>query len=130
MISIDCCLKRRRHLVLNDLDIDLVADDLRAVLDCLAAADIQTNAGVKLQRSSARRRLRVTEHDPDLFTQLVDEDRRAFAAVHHTAELSHRLGHHARLQTDLRIAHLAIQLCLRHQCRNRVDNDDVNAPRS
>ena len=41
-------------------------------------------------------------------------------------ELAQRLRHQARLQADVRVAHLALDLGLRHQGRHRVDRDDVD----
>ena len=40
-------------------------------------------------------------------------------------ELAHRLAHQPRLQADERVAHLALDLGLRHERRDRVDGDDV-----
>jgi hypothetical protein len=41
-------------------------------------------------------------------------------------QLSERLAHEPRLETDVRVAHLALDLGLRHECRHRVDDDDVD----
>src|SRR5690606_1161512 len=43
----DDLLERRRHLVLDDLDLGLVADDLVALLDRTDAADVQAHGGVE-----------------------------------------------------------------------------------
>ena len=45
-------------------------------------------------------------------------------------ELAQRLTHEPRLQADVRIAHLALDLGLRHQRRHRVDHDDVHRTRA
>src|SRR5205823_10615800 len=58
--------ERRRDLVLHDLDPDTVADRLRARLDRLDPADVEPDARIELQRTSAGRRLRIPEHHPDL----------------------------------------------------------------
>src|SRR5690606_29717994 len=49
----DDLLERRRHLVLDHLDLGLVADDLVALLDRTDAADVQAHRGVELQRIAA-----------------------------------------------------------------------------
>ena len=40
-------------------------------------------------------------------------------------QLPQRLAHQARLQADVGVAHVALDLGLRHQRRDRVDHDDV-----
>ena len=45
-------------------------------------------------------------------------------------ELAQRLRHQARLQADVRVAHLALDLGLRHERRDRVDDDDVDRARA
>ena len=67
-------LEGRRHLVLDDLDARLVADQLLALLDLADAANVEADGGVEFQRVAARRRLRIAEHDADLHADLVDED--------------------------------------------------------
>src|SRR5262245_64530516 len=70
-------LERRGHLVLDDFDTRLVADDLLAILDLANAADIEAHGGVELERIAAGGRLRVAEHDADLHADLIDEDHHA-----------------------------------------------------
>ena len=45
-------------------------------------------------------------------------------------ELAQRLAHQARLQAGQLVAHLALDLGLRHERRDRVDDDDVDAARA
>ena len=45
-------------------------------------------------------------------------------------ELAERLRHQARLQAHLRFAHLAFDFGARHERRDRVDDDDVDAVRA
>src|SRR6218665_1398019 len=49
----DHLLERRRQLVLDHLDLGLVADDLVALLDRADAADVEADGGVELQRVAA-----------------------------------------------------------------------------
>ena len=41
-------------------------------------------------------------------------------------ELAQRLAHEPRLEADVLVAHLALDLGLRHERRDRVDHDDVD----
>ena len=45
-------------------------------------------------------------------------------------ELAERLRHEPRLKPHLRVAHLAFDFGLRHERRDRVDDDDVDAVRA
>src|SRR5947209_19638381 len=78
-------LERWRHLVLDDLDRGLVADDLVAVLDRADAADVEPDGRIEFERLAAGRRFRVAEHDADLHADLIDED-------HHAARARNRAG--------------------------------------
>ena len=66
--------KRRRHLVLHDLDARLVADDFVAPLDRADAADVEPHRRVELERVAARGGFGIAEHHADLHPDLVDED--------------------------------------------------------
>src|SRR6185295_9468174 len=122
--------ERRRDFVLHDLHAGAAADHHVAVLDAGDAADVHPHRGVELQRAAARRRFGVAEHDADLLAQLVDEDQARFRFRHRAGQLAQRLRHQPRLQPHLRFAHLALDLGLRHQGRDRVDDDDVDAVRA
>ena len=121
-----CGLEGRRNLVLDDFDLHDIAVSILAVLQRFTAADIQTHAGVELQGTAARGCLRIAEHNADLFTQLVDKNRRAAGTVHDTGEFPHRLGHEAGLQTDTGISHLAVKLRLRHKGSDRVYDNQID----
>src|SRR5439155_1271338 len=75
-------------------------------------------------------RLGIAEHDADLLAKLVDEDETAFRFRDRAGELPQRLRHEPRLQPHLRVAHFAFDFRLRHERRDRVDDDDVDAVRS
>ena len=115
-------------LVLDDLDLDPVADRLGAVLDRLDPADVEPDRGVELQRAAAGGRLRVAEHDADLLAQLVGEDERGVRAGDGAGQLAQRLAHQARLQAHVRVAHLAFDLGARHERGHRVDHDTSTPP--
>ena len=122
--------ERRRDLVLHDLDADPVADRLRAGLDRLDPPDVEPDARVELQRATARRRLRVAEHHADLLAELVREDERGVGAADRAGQLAQGLAHEPGLDADERVAHLALDLGPRHEGRDRVDDDDVDAARA
>src|SRR4051794_9904488 len=118
--------ERGRDLVLDDLDPDAVADRLRAVLERLDAADVEPLGRVELQRAAAGLGLGRAEHDPDLLADLVDEEAEGLRAVEVAGQLAHGLGHHPCLQADRLVAHLALELRPRRQCRDGVDRHDVH----
>src|SRR5207244_8628659 len=107
-----------------------VADRLDAFLQRLDAADVEADRGIELQRAASRGRLRVAEHHADLLAQLVREEADRVRAVQGAGELAQRLRHQSRLQTDVRVAHLAFDLRLRGQRGNRIDSDDIERTRS
>src|SRR5256712_1701792 len=120
----------RRDLVLHDLDAGAPADHRVAVLDARSSAVVLPHRRVELHRAAAGRRFGIPEHDADLLAQLFDEDEARLRLRDRAGELAERLRHEARLQTHLRVAHLAFDFRLRHQRRDRVDDDHVDAVRS
>ena len=66
------------------------------------------------------------EHHADLHADLVDEDDHRVRALDVAGQLAQRLRHQARLQADVRIAHVAFDLRLRRQRRDRIDDDHVD----
>ena len=119
-------LEGRRNLVFDHLDLGTVAHDHVARLELLAAADIQTDGGIELQRLAAGGGFGVAEHHADLFAQLVDEQADAVALGDEAVELAQRLGHQTRLQADVALAHVTVDFSLGHQRRDRVDDDDIH----
>src|SRR5690606_25000722 len=124
----DDLLERRRHLVLDDLDAGLVADDLVALLDRADTADVQAHRGIELERVAAGSGFRTLarHHDADLVAQLVDEDHHAVAALDVAGQLAQRLAHQSRLQAGKLVAHFALDLGARGERRHRVDHHHVD----
>ena len=118
--------ERRRDLVLDDLDPDPVADRLGALLEGLDPAHVEALRRVELERPATRLRLRVAEADADLLADLVGEQADRLGPVQVAGELAQRLRHQPRLQADLLVAHLALELDPRGQRRDRVDGDHVD----
>ncbi len=123
-------LERRGHLVLDDLDPRAVADGLVADLDRADAADIEALRGVELQGIAAGGGLRAAEHHADLHADLVDEEERGVALLDGASELAEGLAHQAGLKADVAVAHLALDLGLGDQSRDRIDDDDVDGART
>src|SRR3954452_11870079 len=118
-------LERGRDLVLHHLHAHAVAVGFDAVLQRLDSADVEPDRGVELQRPPARRRLRIAEHDADLLAQLVCEQADRVGAVERARQLAQGLTHQPCLQADVGVAHLALDLGLRRQRRDRVDRDHI-----
>ena len=92
----------------------------------LAAADVDADRRIKLQRPPAGRRFRVAEHHADLLADLVDEDHRGAALGDRRRQLPHRLAHQPGLQTHVAVAHLPFDFRAGNQGRHRVDHDHVH----
>src|SRR3954452_239234 len=118
-------LERRGHLVLHDLDAGAVADHVLAVLQRLDPAHVEAHRGVELQRLATGGGLGRAEHHADLLAQLVDEDHRGAGVAQGTGHLAQRLAHQPRLEADVAVAHLALDLGAGHERGDRVDHDQV-----
>ena len=84
-------LERRSCFVLDDLDTCFAADYLIAGFDRSCPADIQADRRIELQCIPPRRRFRITEHDTDLHTDLIDEYDGCIVFINAACELSQRL---------------------------------------
>ena len=69
-----CLTEWRSNLVLHNLDADTVSNHFAALLRRLNPADIHADRRIELECPSTGRNLRVSEHDTNLLTQLVDKD--------------------------------------------------------
>ena len=118
------------HLVLHNLHSGFVSYYFTAVLDDRNFAHIDTDAGIELQGISTSGCLRISEHHANLLAQLVDEDARSVGLVDGARELAQCLAHQSGMQTDLVIAHIALNLCLRSECGYGVNHDDVHSART
>ena len=130
MMSNSACLNGGATLFFTTLTRTRLPIRLDAFLERLDAADVEPDRGVELERAAAGRRLGVAEHDADLLAQLVREEADRVGAVERAGELAERLAHQPRLEADVAVAHLALDLRLRRQRRDRVDGDDVERARA
>ena len=104
----------------------MVADDLPGgILDLLAPANVDTNAGVKFQRLAAGRGLGAAKHDADFFAQLIGENTGGFGLGHDCGELAQCLAHQARLHAHGGHAHVALQLSPGHQRGHGIDDNHI-----
>ena len=60
-------------------------------------------------------------------TDLIDENSSTFRLGNDTGQLTQSLTHQPGLQANVRITHLAFDLCTRYQSRYGVDNDDIDS---
>src|SRR5256886_3225978 len=114
-----------RELVLHDLHLGPNAERFGPLLDRVLASDVHADRRVELERAPARLGLGVSEHDPDLLADLVDEDEDGARARDGRGELAKRLRHEARLQPRQRVAHVTVELGARHERGDGVDDDHV-----
>src|SRR6185312_17493707 len=96
--------ERRRYLIFHNLDFCPVSDNRVAILDRSGPAYFRSYGCVKLQRTAAGSGFGVTEHNTDLFANLVDENETSIGTGDDSRQLTKRLGHHARLQSHVAIA--------------------------
>ena len=107
-------LKWRSYLILHHLNLGLITNDGVLILDWGGLADIKTYRSVILQGITTSGSLRITKHDTNLHTQLVNEDHHAVSLLNGTSELTQSLGHQTSLQTHVVVAHIALDLSLRN----------------
>src|SRR5215469_10994994 len=121
-----CDLEWRTYLVLHDLHAGPVSDGVSAVLQRLDPPNVQPDRRVELQRLPTGGGFGRSEHNTYFFPKLVDKDRRRLCLVECAGDLAERLRHQPGLQADVAVPHLALDLGLRHQGGDRVDDDDVD----
>ena len=119
----------RRDLVLHHLHFHPNTNVRVPILQRADLSHVHPHRRVKFQRPPPRRRLGTPKHHPDLLANLVDENHAGLRLGDRPGQLPHRLAHHPRLQTDVRIADVAIQFGLWHQRRHRVDHNAVDRVR-
>ena len=72
----------------------------------------------------------IAEHHPDLHADLVDEDHHAARLGNRAGQLAQGLAHQPRLRARKLIAHLAFELGLGRQRRDRIDHEHVDGARA
>src|SRR5690606_36198842 len=121
--------ERRRHLVLRHLHPRPRTNPLSPHLHITLTPHLKTHAGIELQSPTPRRRLRIPVQHPDLLPDLIDEDRRRTTLRQHPSQLPKRLRHQPRLQPNVRIPHLTLDLSPRHQRSHRIHHHHINRAR-
>src|SRR5688572_15059866 len=107
--------ERRGDLVLDDLHARATTDDRVAILDAGNAANIDAHRRVELECAATGRRFRITEHNANLFAELIDEDQTGLRLRDRAGQFAQSLRHEARLKAHLRIAHFTLDFGARHE---------------
>ncbi|MNT23006.1 hypothetical protein D3C72_1584130 [compost metagenome] len=85
------------------------------ILHYLYGSNIESDTGVKFKCSSSRRGLRISEHNSDLFTNLVNVDPDNTCAANGACSHTHGLGHDSSKLPYMGISNFTVQLSLCNQ---------------
>ena len=61
-------------LCFYDFDTGMVTNDFSCLLELFYTAHVQTDRRIKLKCTATGRRLRISKHNTNFFTELVDKD--------------------------------------------------------
>src|SRR5579875_1228463 len=114
-------------LVLHDPNARAVPDHILPQLDRVGTANVEAYRGIELQRFTAGGGFRVAEHDPDFIAQLVGEDHSAVRGADRAGKLAQRLAHQTRLEANVCIAHLALDLGAGSQRGHGVNHHHIDS---
>ena len=122
-------LEWRSNLIFNNLDLGFFTNIgillITSSLDLSIATDIQTDRSIELQCTATWCCFRITKHNANFFTQLVNENRNRLRFVDRSRQLAHSLAHHPSLQADMAVTNIAIDFRTRYQGCNGVHNHQV-----
>src|SRR5690606_35970487 len=96
------------------------------ILDLGGSSDIQSDGSVKFKGVPSSGCFRISEHNTDLLSQLVDKDHTAVGFADRTGEFSQGLRHQTGVKPHFRISHFSFDLTLGRQGRYRVDHNNIN----
>src|SRR3984957_11845850 len=122
--------ERRGHFILYHFDFCARTGDDVAFFDGGNAANIDAYRRVKLQCASAGGGFWVAEHDANFFPNLVDEDQTSARLRNRSGEFAQGLGHQARLQSHVAVAHFAIEFSFGDERGDGVDDQHINRSRA
>ena len=122
-----CLFKRRSHLILHNFDSGVVSHHLTALFQCLYSADIHADRWIKFQSTPTCRCLRVSKHNSNLLTQLIDKDNYTIRFTDHCCKFTESLWHQSGLKTYMAVTHISINLRLRYKCGNRVNDHNIHS---
>ena len=108
----------------------MVTDHFSALLESFRTTYIQTYRCIEFQCTSTSCGLRISEHHADLLTKLIDKDHDTVSLADNRCELSQCLRHKSRLQSHMRITHIAFDLCLWNQRCHRVHDHNIHCSRT
>ena len=104
----------------------MVADHFAALLQRLLPPHVQPYGSIKLQCPAPGGGFRVPEHNPHLFTELVNKNYGAVGLADNASQFTQGLGHKPGLKPHMAVAHLAVDLRFGHQSRYRVHNHNIH----
>ena len=81
------------HFIFHNFDLGSITDRLTILFDLLPTSDFQTNGGIIFQCTATGRCLRITEHDTNFLTQLVDKDHRTIGLADDRCQFTQCLRH-------------------------------------
>src|SRR5688572_9757300 len=85
--------ERRRHLVFHNFNTSTITNDGLTFFDLTNPANIQTYRSIKFKCISTGGSFRISEHDSNFFTELVNEDTATAGSTDSTSEFTKRLRH-------------------------------------
>jgi len=103
----------------------MITNHLTCLLQGFHTTNIQSYGGIEFQCTSSGRSLRISEHNSNFLTKLVDKDNYAICFINNTSQFTKCLTHQTCLHTNMTVSHISIDLCFRNQCRYRVNNNDI-----
>ncbi len=102
------------NMMSYNFHLGMITNNLAALLDSFYSSHIHTNRRIELKCSSTSSNFRITEHNTNLLTKLVDKYNGTIRTVDYTCKLSHRFRHKTGMQTNLLVIHISLNLCLRN----------------
>ena len=92
--------------------------------------DFKTLRCIEFECISSCGRFRITKHNTDLHTDLIDEYDSSIWFSDHTRHLSKGLTHETSLKPHETISHISFDFCFWGECCDRIYNDEVDCSRS
>src|SRR4030042_4416877 len=119
--------ERRGYFVLHHPNFCPGADHILALLDGSDSPDIESHGGVKFERIASGGRLRISKHDADFHSNLVDENHDRMGLADGGGQFSQGLRHQPCLKSHMGLAHLPLNLCFGNESSHRVDDDHIHS---
>ena len=118
--------ERRSDFIFYNFDTSVISDYNASLLQGLYTADVQPDGSIEFKSPPSRCGLRVSEHDADLFPELVYEYHAAVGLTDGRRQLPACLRHHSCLQAHMGIPHLSVYLLSGDKGGHGVHNNDIH----